>query len=281
MENHMDSYPLTTEVKSAVELIYPMTALRMLKQSEGNRPESKSHIEMFAREMAAGKWEVTGQGISFDINGRLIDGHHRLRAVAYGDVPVPMLVTRGLRPEAIRAVDVGLKSRSVADVLGMSYGMRNGPIVAAIARTIVLALRPSKKLTVHEVKSIFDAGGDHFRAICGRYTADSRLTRAVALAPMVVARPGHESAVDDFATRFFSGDSPARSAVRVAREQVLEGKIRSGTAPARLDGYRLILSAIYRHETSPKAEVAHLRRSTEAEGHYHGTAEGWLRAARL
>jgi hypothetical protein len=136
-----------TEIKT----IEPAWALAILEQqgqhaAKGNykqRAISKAAVERFAAEMRAGNWTVTGQGLSFDCDGHLLDGQHRLQAVVKSGVAVDMLVmwdlpsqrqVNGRSVRTIDAIDSG-RPRSLANQLqitGFKYTQTLAPALTSI-----------------------------------------------------------------------------------------------------------------------------------------------------
>lgn len=81
-------------------------------QSDINRENRRlrpHHVNDLAREMAAGRWISTHQGIAFAKSGRLLDGQHRLAAIIQAGVSVRMMVTEDLDEQAFKVMDRGLK----------------------------------------------------------------------------------------------------------------------------------------------------------------------------
>lgn len=102
---------ITTEI----ELITPEMAQQYLSTSLGNRPLNKRAVRQYAAMMQLGRWAMNGESICFDSNGALVNGHHRLHAIMLGQVPVEILVVRGVDPKAWFTYDTG-KMRSGSDV---------------------------------------------------------------------------------------------------------------------------------------------------------------------
>jgi hypothetical protein len=69
--------------------------------------------------MKAGRWRLTHQGIAFDTTGLLIDGQHRLWAIAEAKIPVRLRVFFNEPPENRQVLDTG-ERRSNKDVLKLS-----------------------------------------------------------------------------------------------------------------------------------------------------------------
>lgn len=96
--------------------ITPAMAVEYLSRAAPNRPVRKKRVEAYARDMASGKWLVTGQPILFTGPGELIDGQHRLAAIIESGETVELLIIRGIRADAIRVLDSGV-ARTFGDVL--------------------------------------------------------------------------------------------------------------------------------------------------------------------
>jgi len=87
--------------------ITPSQAFAWLEGNTHNRPLDQAHVERLARDMKAGRWRLTHQGIAFDTTGLLVDGQHRLWAVIEADVTVPMRVFFNEPPESRHVLDTG------------------------------------------------------------------------------------------------------------------------------------------------------------------------------
>lgn len=107
-----------TEIRTETILITPDMARHWLgSNTRSNRRPSAKTVDAYAREMAAGRWLVTHQGIAFNQAGELVDGQHRLLAIIEADVNILMMVTTGLAVEYNSPIDQGY-NRSLAQVLG-------------------------------------------------------------------------------------------------------------------------------------------------------------------
>lgn len=118
--------------------VTPKLALFYLLSNRTNRPMRKAWITRLANIIKAGEWEVTHQGIAFDVNGNLQDGQHRLHAIIEAGVAVDMFVTTGASLKAFTAIDQGVK-RSTSDIL------RVPPVVAAVVNRIGTMIASQKK----------------------------------------------------------------------------------------------------------------------------------------
>lgn len=115
--------------------ISPHMARDMLETSGGNRPIKQAKVAAYARDMAAGNWDDNGETIIFDINGALVNGHHRLLACVKADAPFRTLIVEGVSPDARKTIDTGA-SRTVADTLGF-HGYQNTAQISAIVRVLM------------------------------------------------------------------------------------------------------------------------------------------------
>lgn len=115
-------------------------ARAVLEHNTANRKLRGTVVERYARDMAAGDWQATGDTIKIATDGTLIDGQHRLEAIVEaGDklpAPVPILTVSDLDHSAVMPVtDTGLK-RLPQDVLHL-VGVPNASAVSAMVRGII------------------------------------------------------------------------------------------------------------------------------------------------
>ena len=100
---------LPTRLRTTVEQIYPETAELYLANMDNPRKLRDMVVDRYARDMANGAWHVGTSAISFDADGVLRDGQHRLTACVKAGVPFETVVYRGIGEGAV------LKSRGVAN----------------------------------------------------------------------------------------------------------------------------------------------------------------------
>lgn len=100
-----------TEMTVAVETITPDLASWWLQMNTHNRPVNKAHVAMLADDMIKGRWTMNGEPIQFDREGRVLNGQHRLHAIIKANIPVQILVVRGLQPIAQDTIDIGAPRR--------------------------------------------------------------------------------------------------------------------------------------------------------------------------
>lgn len=115
--------------------VTPDIAAEWLKHNRDNRRLVTERVLRFAQDMDAGRWpDYHPHGIAFDDDGRLIDGQHRLEAVALSGATVVMRVSQGLDPRMHSVFDLGAP-RSASDVL-----LRGGVQNSAHAGTLISML---------------------------------------------------------------------------------------------------------------------------------------------
>lgn len=110
----------TGQVKTQTILIVPELARKWLEENvKVNRPVSDRMVKLYARAMTDGRWRENGEAITFDKDGNLINGQHRLWACIESNVSFRTLVAWDVPKDAFPTIDTG-KKRSASDVLFMS-----------------------------------------------------------------------------------------------------------------------------------------------------------------
>lgn len=113
-------------------LVTPQMAHAWLAQNNANRNLRNYKVADYARDMRAGRWSYSNDGICISTDGRLLNGQHRLSAVIEAGVPVHLLVIQNMPVDSMINMDVGIV-RTAADVLGLREE-KNTHLLAAIAR---------------------------------------------------------------------------------------------------------------------------------------------------
>lgn len=112
----------------AVCWITPEEAARLLEAYNAPTEDRRNRrLSSAWRKLAAaigrGAWFPNGESIVFDHTGRLINGQHRLKAIAAGRQPAPIFVVFGIDPAAFATFDSGRKRSpgDVCEIQGYSY----------------------------------------------------------------------------------------------------------------------------------------------------------------
>lgn len=106
---------------SETMIVSPELAREFLATSKINprfgdsRRFNKTVVTKYAADMKAGRWALTHQGIAFNENKELIDGHNRLNAIILSGVSIPLYVTYDAPNESV-IIDRGWQ-RTTAQIL--------------------------------------------------------------------------------------------------------------------------------------------------------------------
>jgi hypothetical protein len=108
-----------------IKTVTPDEAAEMLSKNTRNRPLRPSHVRKLAREMTAGRFKLTHQGIAFNCDGTLLDGQHRLAAIVMAGTPQVLMVTTGVDSGAVMVIDEHAK-RTPFDGMLIADGVPEG-----------------------------------------------------------------------------------------------------------------------------------------------------------
>jgi hypothetical protein len=100
--------------------------------SEKNRTVARTVVAKYADRMTRGEWTLTHQGIAFDTDGWVIDGQHRLLAVALAGIPQEFWVFPEQPRDTFDKLDEG-RRRTGAQLLHQ----RNRNVLASAVRILV------------------------------------------------------------------------------------------------------------------------------------------------
>lgn len=141
---------------SVIEDITPELADIFMTGNVLNRERSPARISGFARDMKAGKWKLTHQGIAVDSESRLLDGQHRLLAIIQSGCTVKMMVSYNVPPEAIHQIDVGLRPRSIADTAKMIRGTPRSAQAVAGVKVIAALMDGYEEKRIWNASEVFE-----------------------------------------------------------------------------------------------------------------------------
>jgi hypothetical protein len=112
-----------------IRVITPDDARKLLGSNTINRPLRKGHVDFFESQLQRGEMQLTHQGIAISENGRVLDGQHRLTAIANTGIATTMLVAYGLPESSFSVLDTGA-ARKASDALSID-GACNAHCMAA------------------------------------------------------------------------------------------------------------------------------------------------------
>jgi hypothetical protein len=116
--------------------ITPDLAEKWLAQNTHNRNLREKAVLAYARDMEAGNWAENGEAVKFGKDGTLLDGQHRLQAIALSGVTIKMLVVTGLESGTQETMDDGRK-RTLSDALHLR-NETNSVILGSLLRRALM-----------------------------------------------------------------------------------------------------------------------------------------------
>ncbi len=107
----------------SIREITPANAAKILdSKNTSNRNISKGKVAEYVNAMKNGEWLFNGDSIRISSDGILLDGQHRLTALAKSGINQHFVIIENMQKEVGLTIDVG-KVRSGGDVLAMEAGV--------------------------------------------------------------------------------------------------------------------------------------------------------------
>jgi hypothetical protein len=157
--NETPSIKASKSFKMEVVKITPEFAQRLLGASDGEqRSLNPSTITMYKDLMNRGVWQFNGESIKQDKDGNIIDGQHRLAAIASSSNSIITILVKGLSKDSIKSIDTG-KPRTASDVLKMSRPhIKYSGVCSTVARLCMTheATKKSAKIAPMDVVKYID-----------------------------------------------------------------------------------------------------------------------------
>lgn len=235
-------------------------AQEYLSHNERNRNLSWPLVNKYAQDMLHDRWILSTDLIGFDVDGRLIQGQHRLTAVLVAaetdpDIAVEMMVAHGYPVETFHVLDQG-KIRSAAQVIG-TYGVTNTVVTAAVARQVLFYDRfpgtiwkGSEAISrVEVIEFVLDNREDLHEAQSGLTTAPFLNTVSWCVLHYLVNRESnHADRWDEFREAVMRGENlpPGHPALVLRNGQILARWGMAGAQP-RLGAYIKMWNALIEH----------------------------------
>jgi hypothetical protein len=225
-----------------VTMVVTPALARVFLEVEGeedrrNRPSNKLTVEAYARDMAAGKWTLTGESFAFDQAGTMWNGGHRCRAILLSKASIVSEVAFGIEKGAVPNIDSG-RARTNANYLHFlgekDVTALNSAILKLAGWDTGLIMRPSnaEKRTRQEVWEWLQEHPDIRLAVkVGRQLSKEveGLTPASAIVAVVIlGRTGLDEEVEKFLSVLRTGANLSeKSAVLLLRKRLAGGIRRS------------------------------------------------------
>jgi hypothetical protein len=126
--------PTTSDISATVMLVTPQMASDLLRQRPSNRPINKGHVRTLIATIRAGAWRVNGESIVLGPNLEVLDGQHRLLAIAESGHSVECLIAVGVPVSSMVTIDQ-CRPRSLADTAA-TQGLPQSRTLAALCTWI-------------------------------------------------------------------------------------------------------------------------------------------------
>lgn len=163
------------------QFVTPEMAMDWLGANTHNRPVRQNVVEKYARDMKAGDWMLTHQGILFDWNSVLLDGQHRLWAIVESGCTIEMMVTYDADPATQEHIDGG-EIRQVRDIMALR-GEKVAPLVVGINNMLAKQVLRRDSVTRQEQLTNYEEYRD---AIDTVFKLFPRMVRGVTVASVIV-----------------------------------------------------------------------------------------------
>lgn len=154
-------------IDASIKKITKKEATELLESNSVNRKLRGRVVDAYRRDMEEGRWKMTGEPIQISRSGMLLNGQHRLTALATSDKAKSQefLVVTGLDDKVQMAMDQGA-ARGVADALKIANGhVKNVTVVSGLCRWMVAHPDPGvpgmvtslkKKISIAESVEAYD-----------------------------------------------------------------------------------------------------------------------------
>jgi len=150
-------------------------AKKWLENNGSNRRMRHTFVQYIIDEIKQGKWQLTHQGVAISKDGMLLDGQHRLQAIASLGVTLEMVVALDVPFDSVLGfqVDNGEK-RTIADI--MHESPQYVAMLNAILSISITTPGRSHRYTTAERQAVNTALGDNLKVFLGHCTTHRRTT---------------------------------------------------------------------------------------------------------
>lgn len=215
--------------------VTPEIASDWIRLNKSNRPIRQNFIAKYADIMMEGNWLADSiDPITFDKEGNLINGQHRLLAIQRANKSIRMSVRRNVPAEMAHVIDIGAV-RSIRDSLSISQGKTVTPAASQmltrfIAGRFLTQLRDIP-YTRQEQTKIFDKYKKEFEEVISLFNLKkSGVSQAGVRAATVrawIAIPDSRNRIIEFINVLMTGrhgDQNEDSSALLLRELLLTSK---------------------------------------------------------
>ena len=242
--------------------VSPSLAAKWLEKNESNRNPSENHIRFLADEMTNGRWGVTPDAIAFNTKGVLINGQHRMFAVARSGVTSQFAVMEGVEDHMKEFLDLG-RARSIPDMLKMIYGVDRARLITGALRIMDDFVDDRRiKLSVGHALEQIARYKPAFDWLVADLPGSNQFVISPIVAALALAHRSSPTGVEEFARRLLTGTDLAPESPALKFREYVHG--RRGLFRTREDKrecFVLCLVAVNKHIKGGRIKL--LRRQDE------------------
>lgn len=228
-------------------VVTPAIAKVLLEKNTENRNVKPRHVHELAWQMTNGAWALNPNPVSFDTDGNLIDGQHRLLAVVASGASVPMTLAFNVNRAAKDVIDYSIAQRTVSDAFVMAE-IVNAKSVSAVINTLVFIERGfNARLPRLASWRIYEANKEAISwavSLRSKVALGGRRPIVIDIAALAYAWPCDQQGVERFAEYFFSGANVPENHPSLPLAKL---KMNSTHGSFRLQHMRKALRAIHAH----------------------------------
>lgn len=118
-----------------IESVSPKMAQGYLVKNNDNRPLRDRNVNWFSEQMSDNDWDLVGDCVTFDTNGDLRNGQHRLHAIVQSGKTIDLVVLRGVTPNSFIHMDCPSVRRAgdALAIMGYPHGRKAESAVRMIS----------------------------------------------------------------------------------------------------------------------------------------------------
>ena len=253
-------------ISTSIESVSPEYAKEILKGNVKNRTLNARRVNALVAAIKRGEWKMNGDAVRIAKSGRLLDGQHRLSAVAQSGIAVEMLILRGLDENVFNTIDTGGRARGASDILQLS-GVRNANVVAATARLVFLHRlkgnpfhgTPEDAPTVTQIKALCEENVGIEEAVAymsGRNNIRKMMSASIGAFCLFTMREINAEVADEFMDSVNSGEGLVRGDAALAlRDRLLSNMMSNKVRLSRYYMAALTIKAFKRHLAGEKVST--------------------------
>ena len=240
-----------TYMNFTTEIVTPIAARNYLASNiEGNRKINSNRVRFYAQQMLADQWHLSPQGLVFDTNGKLVDGQHRLAAIALAEKDVVMTIIRNAPIQSFSVLDSGM-SRTLAFRANLST--TSAGIASGFLRFI--DTNAANAVSLDDLLNVYEVFREEIDIING-----TRRRAKVSIAPIMMAtalhmKQGNYYAFDQYEAMVRFDTVVLTPCVANLMRSLMDGPLLSGSVVERSLAFMRVYKALMRANASKSKVV--------------------------